>query len=123
MATSWERIELIEYNAEDLARLRAEGTPVLIHFWAAWCPICILHEEFVFKTDEFGDFVADEGIVFMFVDNTTTSEEIWTLIQSYGREGQPIDVFYPPGEEVVVLPELFNKSYLLDRLAKELEQS
>ena len=45
------------------------------------------------------------------------------LIQSYGREGQPIDVFYPPGEEVVVLPELFNKSYLLDRLAKELEQS
>lgn len=121
METSWERIELVEYNAEELARLRAEGTPVLVHFWAAWCPICILHEEFVFMTDDFGDFVEDQGIVFMFVDNTTTSAEIWALIQSYGRVGQPIDVFYPPGKEVVVLPELFNKSYLLDRLAKELE--
>ena len=115
------RVEVMDYDAEALAMLRAEGTPVFLHFWAAWCPVCILHEEFVFLTDDFQDFVRREGIVFMVIDNTTSSPEKWALIESFGRKGQSIDVFYPPGEDPVVLPELYNTGYLLARLEQELE--
>ena len=116
-----QRITLIEYSVGELERLRIENKPVFLHFWAAWCPVCILHEEFVFLTDKFGDFVQQNDIVFMYIDNTIYTEETWALMESFGRSGQPIDVFFAPGKEAVVLPELYNTSYLLRRLEQELE--
>ncbi|MCH7630813.1 MAG: hypothetical protein IIC07_02840 [Proteobacteria bacterium] len=116
------RIELVEYDADALARLRADGTPVFLHFWAAWCPICIMHEEYVFLTDEFQDFVEKKGIVFMFIDNTIYTPENVRLMESFGRSGQPIDIFFPPGKSPVVMPGYFNTGYILRRLDKELSK-
>lgn len=34
----------VAYSAEALAKAKAEGRPVLLYFWAGWCPICRAEE-------------------------------------------------------------------------------
>lgn len=34
----------IEYSDDEFNRARAEGRPIALYFWAAWCPICRAEE-------------------------------------------------------------------------------
>jgi thiol:disulfide interchange protein len=102
-------IEMVPYSAEEINRLRAEGRPVFLHFWAAWCIYCLMHESLVFSTDDFADYIEENNIVFMKLDNTLEDAGNMALMQSFGRTGQPLDVYFPASlsKSAVVLPELF----------------
>lgn len=39
----------IAYTEEGLARAQAEGRPVMLYFWASWCPICRKEEPDIIK--------------------------------------------------------------------------
>ncbi|MEE8371022.1 MAG: cytochrome c biogenesis protein CcdA, partial [Sphingomonadales bacterium] len=116
-----ERLEEMQTRITDL---RNEGKSVFLHFWASWCIICLTHENLVYKTDAFQDFLARNDIVFMAADNTLENEATISLMQVFGRSGQPLDVFFPGsgGNKAVVLPELFTKSTVMRYMRESLEE-
>ncbi len=100
-------LEKIPFTHEKLAAYRAEGRPVFVHFWAAWCIFCLMHENTVFETQEFQDYLEENNMVFLQVDNTKENPEITAYMETFGRSGQPLDVFFPgdPDKAAVVFPE------------------
>ncbi|MCH8863445.1 MAG: thioredoxin family protein [Proteobacteria bacterium] len=103
------------YSEARLAELRTEGRPVFLHFWASWCIFCLMHENLVFSTDEFQTFLADNNMVFMEIDNTLEEPETIMMMESFGRSGQPLDIFFPGdlGAPAYVLPALFTTGTVL----------
>ena len=105
------------FSREKLISLRQEGKNVFIHHWAAWCMICLMHENLVFSQAGFQRYLQDNNIVFMQADRTNNDPQLLKFMErTYGRSSQPIDVFYlsDPEVEPIVLPTLFT----LDRVLK-----
>lgn len=103
-------MEVIPFSEEKLTSLRIEGKNVFVHHWAAWCMVCLMHENLVFSQDDFQSFLRDNTIVFMMADRTNNDPELIAFMEkAYGRSSQPIDVFYSHDLSVkpIVFPTLF----------------
>jgi thiol:disulfide interchange protein DsbD len=103
-------MQVIPFSHERLAELRNDGKNVFIHYWAAWCMICLMHENLVFSQDGFQTFLVENNIVFMQADRTNNDPELLRFMEkTYGRSSQPIDVFYTSdlSVEPIVLPTMF----------------
>ena len=103
------------YSEARLRQVRTAGQPVFLHFWASWCIICLMHENLVYSTDEFQAFLSDNNVVFMEIDNTLEAPETIMMMESFGRSGQPLDIFFPGdvGAPAYVLPELYTTDKVL----------
>jgi len=53
----------------------------------------------------------------MVADWTERNAEITRLLGSFGRDGVPMVVFYPPYGEPVILPQILTIDIILDTLA------
>jgi len=78
-----------ECAADEVAELRAAGTPVFIDMTADWCITCKVNEKAVFHTAAFRDLLKRTGTVYMVGDWTNQDVEI---------SG------YLPGESLLQLP-------------------
>ncbi len=87
--------EVIPYSEVTLAMARLEGRPVFLHFYASWCIFCLMAENLVFATDDFQAYLNRQGILFMYLDNTLSSPGVTRMMESFGRPGQPLDVYFP----------------------------
>ncbi len=104
------RMPVIPFSREKLTELRMEGKNVFIHYWAAWCMICLMHENLVFSDEDFQNYLRANNIVFMKADRTNNDPDLLTFMEaSYGRSSQPIDVFYTAdmNAKATVMPTLF----------------
>ena len=110
-------VNVVAYDAGELARLRAEGTPVLLDATAAWCITCKVNERVALRRDVTEKFLTEHGVVLMIADWTARDERITELLHSFGRDGVPLVVFYPPYEEPVILPQILTPEIILDILA------
>jgi len=107
---------VIPFSPERLGQLRAEGRDVFIHHWAAWCIICVLHDQMIFSTPEFQSYMLENNIVFMMADRTHNDPALVAYMEEqYGRSNQPIDVFWSSkkGSTPLVLPQLFTRAKLI----------
>lgn len=105
-----ENLKVIPFSYTKLASLREEGKNVFIHHWAAWCMICLMHENLVFSTEDFQKFLSDTNTVFMQADRTNNDPELVMFMEeTYGRSSQPIDVFYTANlmDKPIVFPSVF----------------
>lgn len=109
----------VPYSRELLAGYRREGRPVFLDFTAAWCITCIVQDRLVIDTPEFRTFLADNGITLMVADWTNPSDEIASILKSFGRNGIPFYVFYPadPNRSPVPLPEIFTTATIIEILS------
>lgn len=98
------------YSAERLAGLRAEGKPVFINMTAAWCITCLVNERTTLSTAAVQQSMRDHDIVYMKGDWTSRDPAITAFLQSFGRDGLPFYVFYPPNKEPVVLPPVLTQA-------------
>lgn len=94
------------YSAERLSELRAEGRPVFVDATADWCLTCKVNERFALKDDTVMALFKEKNIAMMVADWTSRDAAITEYLASFGRNGVPIYVYYPPQGEPVVLPQL-----------------
>ena len=100
----------VAYDPSELQRLRNAGTPVFVDATAAWCITCKFNERLVLHTDKIRQVFRDNDVTFMVADWTRGDPIITEYLASFGRNGVPLYVYYPPHKEPVVLPQLLTIS-------------
>jgi len=79
-----------------------------VDFTAEWCLTCKVNERVALAPASTVALFRERGIIAMKADWTARDPEITRALESFGRSGVPLYVYYPPGkrDKPVVLPEI-----------------
>jgi thiol:disulfide interchange protein len=103
-------------------QLHKDGKPIFIDFTARWCASCQINKRIYQKKEVIAKFENME-IAALQADWTKRGPVILEALQSYGREGVPLYVYYPPSKidqsdkDYVILPEILSEKILLDAMS------
>lgn len=100
------------YDKAKLDSALANQQSVFINATAAWCLTCLANERIAF-TEAFEQQLEQQGTVALKADWTNYDANITALLQSHGRNGVPLYLFYNNGE-VKILPQLLTEDILLN---------
>lgn len=101
------------WSQESQDQLLGQGRPVYIDFTAKWCLSCQVNKR-VYSEPEVMRAILDQDIALLRADWTKRGQDILQALQSYDREGVPLNIFYPEGKsEPVILPEILTKDAVL----------
>lgn len=93
----------------------AKGHPVFVYFTADWCLTCKANEAAAIDRDEVRDAFKKAGVKVLAGDWTNGDPEITRFLESRGRAGVPLYLWYKPGAQVEELPQLLTPSMLISR--------
>lgn len=102
----------VRFTVRDLERLRAANTPVFLYFTADWCLTCKANEAAAIDRAETRAAFASAGVTVMRGDWTSADPAITRFLESQGRSGVPLYLWYAPGQEARVLPQLLTPATL-----------
>jgi len=100
------------YSEERLAQLRAAGTPVFLYFTADWCLTCKVNERGAMASAEVAEAFRAKNIRVLVGDWTRGDPAIGAFLERHGRSGVPLYLFYPPGGQPEILPQLLTAGRL-----------
>jgi thiol:disulfide interchange protein/DsbC/DsbD-like thiol-disulfide interchange protein len=102
------------YSATRLAALHAEGRPVFVNMTAAWCVTCLVNERVAIASAPVRDAFAARHVAYLKGDWTRQDGTITAFLREHGREGVPLYVYFPPGEQAPeVLPQILTGQTVL----------
>jgi DsbC/DsbD-like thiol-disulfide interchange protein/cytochrome c biogenesis protein CcdA len=102
------------FSSERLAKLRAEGRPVFVNMTAAWCVTCLVNERVAIATTPVRDAFAARHIAYLKGDWTRQDQSITRFLREYGRDGVPLYLYFPPGDQApTVLPQILTEQTVL----------
>lgn len=101
------------FSPARLAALRAEGRPVFVNMTAAWCITCLVNERVALAPEAVRAAFAARGVVYLKGDWTRQDKDITAFLRAHGRDGVPLYVFYPPGGDGAVLPQILTEGTVL----------
>jgi thiol:disulfide interchange protein len=104
------------YSAERLEALRNEGHPVFVNMTAAWCITCLANERNALSSDVVKKIFTDNNIAYLKGDWTNRDPAISAFLQQHQRNGVPLYVFYAPGQDGKILPQLLTEDKVLQEL-------
>jgi thiol:disulfide interchange protein DsbD len=105
-----------EFTRERLAAARSAGRPVFVNMTAAWCITCLVNERVALSSRALARVFSDGGVLYLKGDWTNRDPAITGYLESFGRSGVPIYVYYPVGGEPRVLPQVLTESIVLNAL-------
>jgi len=105
-----------QFSTQKLAELRAAHRPVLIDMTAAWCVTCLVNERVALRNDRVVAAMAQQNVAMLVGDWTRQDPEISAYLQSQGRDGVPLYVYYPAKGEPDVLPQILTPDIVLAAL-------
>lgn len=109
----------INFTTEKLDELRAADRPVFVNMTAAWCITCLANEKIALNTQAVRDYFATQNVAYLKGDWTNRDPDITTYLQSFGRSGVPLYIYYPPGDACpVVLPQLLTPDIVIKKLSQ-----
>ena len=73
----------------------------------------------MFLYDDVVEAFENKQIVTLIADWTNKGTQILSALQSFGREGVPLNVYYPPSGEGILLPEILSEKIVLSVLETE----
>ena len=91
------------------------GQPAFVYFTADWCLTCKANEAVAINRDDVQDALKAAGVRVLAGDWTNGDPEITRFLESRGRAGVPLYLWYEPGREVEELPQILTPSMLIDR--------
>lgn len=101
------------FSETRLAELRAQGTPVFVDFTADWCLTCKVNEKVAIERPATRAAFARHGVVTLIGDWTRGDPAITRFLDGHGRNSIPFYLFYAPGKEARVLPQVLTTSGLV----------
>ena len=108
------RSQLVEpFSEARLTELRAGGTPVFVDFTADWCLTCKVNEKAAIERDTTQAAFARHAVVTLVGDWTRGDPAITRFLAEHGRNSIPFYLFYAPGKEARVLPQLLTSGGLV----------
>jgi thiol:disulfide interchange protein DsbD len=119
----------MDYEPFDNAKLQAILTenpdqPVFTNMTAAWCITCLVNERTSLSDVDVKQAFIDNNVLYMKGDWTNRDDNITKYLESYGRNGVPLYVFYGRavnGErpDPVLLPQILTPEIVLNTLKGE----
>ncbi len=106
------------FSPARLEELRREGKPVFVNATAAWCLTCKFNEMNTLGRSNAKALFERRGVAYLLADWTRQDGEITRYLQSFGRQGVPMYVFYPPQGEPVLLPQFLTYEALEQTLER-----
>ncbi len=102
------------YSAAALAEARASGKPVFIWFTADWCLTCKVNERVAIEREATKQAFDSAGVIAMRGDWTRRDAEISAYLAEHGAAGVPLYVWYAPGGEAEILPQVLTPERLVE---------
>ena len=98
-------------------KLLGQGRAVYVDYTAKWCLSCQVNKR-VYNEPEIIALLKEKEVVLLRADWTQKGSDILHSLQSLGREGVPLYVFYPAGSanEPILLPEILTAESVLQAL-------
>jgi thiol:disulfide interchange protein len=100
------------FSETKLAALRAQGKPVFVYFTADWCLTCKVNEKAAIERAEVADAFRKGGVAVLVGDWTDGDPAIGRFLEAHGRSGVPLYLFYKPGAEAQILPQILTPGLL-----------
>ncbi|HYG46320.1 MAG TPA: thioredoxin family protein [Allosphingosinicella sp.] len=94
------------FSEAKLAALRSEGRPVFVYFTADWCITCKVNEKGVLSGAKVAQAFNDRKVAVLSGDWTRGDAAIGRFLARHGRSGVPLYLYYGPGQEAKVLPQI-----------------
>jgi cytochrome c biogenesis protein CcdA len=93
----------------------ASGHPVFVYFTADWCLTCKANEVAAIDRDEVRQAFKAAGVTTLVGDWTNGDPIITKFLESRGRAGVPLYLWYEPGKEAEELPQILTPAMLTTR--------
>ena len=107
----------IAYSETALEELRLQQEPVFAYFTADWCITCKVNERVALRSDAVQQYFSREGVQVLVGDWTNEDPEITEVLQSHGRAGVPLYLYFKPGSaEALVLPQILTPDMVIDAI-------
>jgi DsbC/DsbD-like thiol-disulfide interchange protein/cytochrome c biogenesis protein CcdA len=103
------------WNEARVATYVAQRRPVFVYFTADWCLTCKANEVAAIDRDEVRRAFESAGVKVLAGDWTNGDPAITRFLESQGRAGVPLYLWYAPGKPVEELPQLLTPSMLISR--------
>jgi thiol:disulfide interchange protein len=104
--------EKVPFSPEKVQEIQNDGTPLFLEFTADWCATCRSNHLTVLDREYRRELFEEFGVVYMSGDYTLNDPVISEWLRRFNRAGVPLYVYYEPGKEPVVLPEVLTRSLL-----------
>jgi thiol:disulfide interchange protein len=98
------------FSEARLAALRAGGRPVFVYFTADWCLTCKVNEAAVLGRTDVASALKSRGAAVLVGDWTRGDAAIGRFLESQGRTGVPLYLWYAPRAEAEILPQILTAS-------------
>lgn len=103
------------YSEKILAALRAERQPVFVNATASWCLTCKVNETVALSSTNVHEHFRKNNIAVLVADWTKADPEITRFLESHGRSGVPLYVYYAPDGRTKILPQLLTPSIVIEQ--------
>ena len=99
-------LEAEPFDEAKLATLRSEQRPVFLYFTADWCITCKVNEKGVLARADVAQRFKDRNVAVLAGDWTRGDAGIGRFLAQHGRSGVPLYLYYAPGQEPKILPQI-----------------
>src|SRR5262249_6945999 len=106
------------YSEARLTQLRAQNRPVFVNATAAWCITCLVNERAVLSRPAVHDALRRANVAYLVADWTRRSPAITALLDKYQRPGVPLYLYFAPGKDAQVLPQVLTTDALLSAIGR-----
>jgi thiol:disulfide interchange protein len=101
-----------------VAETLRHGRPAFVYFTADWCLTCKANEAGAISRDEVERSFKKAGVEVFVGDWTNGDPAITRFLESRGRAGVPLYLWYAPGKPVEELPQILTPGMLISRASR-----